>query len=94
MPLFNETIKAKTAQLKKARLAERSLEPDAGAVNSLDPSVIQKIVQDFSTDNRFNTPPNSVSITRLRENPTQQEKNLFEQVYGSGTAALVLRERE
>jgi hypothetical protein len=94
LPLFNETIKAKTAQLKKARLAERSLEPDAGAVNSLDPSVIQKIVQDFSTDNRFNTPPNSVSITRLRENPTQQEKNLFEQVYGSGTAALVLRERE
>ena len=90
LPLFNETIKAKTAQLKKARLAETSLEFPPPAAGSLDTSVIQKSVQKFSTDNRFNQPPNSAAITRLRENPTQKEKDLFEQFYGSGTAALIL----
>ena len=96
LPLFNETITAKTALLKKARLAETSLESplftEPTTLENLSVSEEAKtLARDLKDNEKFAKNPNATQINRLLNNPTAEEKKLFNDVFGLGTAEIVLK---
>ena len=87
LPLFEQTITDKTAQLKKARKSERPL----GAVQPLQASQVSSLVSAFAEDERFTRAPLAVGIERLLANPSPAEIRLFNQFHGEGTAELIIQ---
>ena len=87
LPLFEQTITDKTAQLKKARKSERPL----GAVQPLQASQVSSLVSAFAEDERFTRAPLAVGIERLLDNPSPTEIRLFNQFHGEGTAELIIQ---